>query len=157
MVILIRKGFTTDGASVPEEALRDSKIAKEISKIIAKFYPDKNAKQVLDYLIGTPFEMPRLLAAVPHDGLYGVHRYCRIVCDWIYKRILEDLKYDPISICVEHSGIRLFGWMNWAAIRKSERRQNRKLVFTAIVRDRKVPCLVRKLTDKETAKERKTC
>jgi len=137
-MVYVRPGYRTDGASVPREDLEDSKIAKEICKIIAKHYPGKNYKETLDYLIGTPFETPRLLAAIVHDALYDIHWKFRWACDNVYRKILSVLKYDPVRREVEYSGIRLLGWKNWNSVSDLRRDRSRKIVSAKIVRNSKI-------------------
>ena len=133
LMVHLRPGLRFDGASVPKKDLEDSKIVKRICKFIAKHYPDKDYKETLDYLIGTPFEMPRLLAAIVHDALYGMKWKWRWICDRVYRKILEEQKYDPIRLDIEYSGIRLLGWKNWDAVTKKEKKATKKLVEVKII------------------------
>ncbi|MBO6031858.1 MAG: DUF1353 domain-containing protein [Prevotella sp.] len=145
LMVYIEEGYKTDGASVPREELEDSKIAKEICKIIARYYPEKNYKETLDYLIGTPFEMPRLLAAVVHDALYDCKWKFRWLSDQIYRRILSDLKYDPIRKNIEYSGIRLLGWKNWNSVTDLKRDRTKKIVAVKVVRNSRKKKLISEL------------
>lgn len=126
--VLIKAGFKFDGASVPIDKLNKSKAAKWACKIIAKHYPGKDYKETLAYLIGEPYEMPRLLAAIVHDALYGLKWKCRWLCDNVYRRILCKAKYDEVRLVIEYSGIRLFGGDNWDAVTKKEKIETKKLV-----------------------------
>lgn len=136
LTVFIKKGFETDGASVPKESLEDSKIVKKICKFISKHYPGKDYKQTLEYLIGTPFEMPRLLAAIVHDALYGMKWKIRWLCDRVYRRILSDLGYDRVRLEIEYGGIRLLGGKSWDAVTKAEKEFTKKLVDVKIVLER---------------------
>lgn len=126
--ILIDKGFKFDGATIPQEALEDSKLVAKLCKLIAKHYPDKNPEEVLEYLIGTPFDFPRILAVVVHDALYGSKWKWRWLCDRVYCAIEKAIGYDPIRRQLEYSGIRLVGWKNWDAVTDLERDRTRRLV-----------------------------
>lgn len=147
VMVLIGNGFRTDGASVPTEWLHNSKLIDMACKVIAKKYPWMNSEEMLDFLIGTPFEMPRLLAAIVHDALYSYHWKWRILCDWIYKRILEDICYDPTRLTIEHLGIRLIGGKNWDSVNKEEKIETRKLVTVKFIRTRNIDKEIRKLDD----------
>ena len=149
LVIFIREGFKTDGASVPKEELENSKIAKKVSKLIAKHYPDKDYMETLSYLIGTPFEMPRLLAAIVHDALYDIHWLMRLACDLVYRRILNDVGYDKVRQDIEFSGIRLLGGKNWASVSDLKRARGRRLVTVEFVRTKKVEDFVSQLEKQE--------
>lgn len=126
--ILIDKGFKFDGATIPQEALEDSKLVAKLCKLIAKHYPDKKPEEVLEYLIGTPFEFPRILAVVVHDALYGAKWKWRWLCDRVYRCIEQASGYDSIRRHIEYSGIRLVGWKNWDAVTDLERDRTRRLV-----------------------------
>jgi hypothetical protein len=137
-MVYIGAGFKTDGASVPKEELEDSKLAKEICKLIAKHYQGKNYKETLAYLIGTPFEMPRLLAAIVHDALYSYKWKIRWICDLIYRRILCIQKYDSARTTIEYAGIRIIGWKNWNSVTDFERDRTRKIVKIKFIRNKKI-------------------
>ena len=88
--------------------------------------------------MGTPFEMPRLLAAIVHDALYSLKWRMRALCDKVYKRILEDVKYDKVRIAVEYLGIRLVGHKNWNAVTKDIKQNTKQLIVVKLVRTKKV-------------------
>ena len=134
LMVHLKPGFKFDGASVPKEDLEDSRVVKRICKFIAKHYPDKDYKETLNYLIGTPFEMPRLIAAIVHDALYGMKWKIRWLCDRVYRRILIDLGYDRVRLEIEYGGIRLLGGKNWDAVTKEEKKNTRKLSDVKILR-----------------------
>ena len=144
LVVLLKAGYKTDGASVPEEKLKDSKIVKRLCKIIAKHYPGKNYKEMLDYLIGTPFEMPRILAAIVHDGLYDIKWKIRWLCDRMYNAILSACEYDRVRQDIEYSGIRLFGRKNWNDVKSKHKKKMKDFVIANLVRHDKAECLKRK-------------
>ena len=106
-----KAGFETDGASIPE-ALSD--------------------------LFKGPWYPPRMLAVVPHDGLYGIKWLSRLLCDRIYRRILTESRYDSLSRDIEYYGIRLAGWRNWNAVTNEERKEARNYVFVRWIRTKKV-------------------
>lgn len=133
LMVHIRAGYRTDGATVPKEELENSDVVKKICKIIAKHYPGKDYKETLDYLIGTPFELPRLLAAIVHDALYGMKWKWRWLCDRVYRAILSETDYDRIRLGIEYSGIRLIGKKSWDAVTDLERDRTRRIVSVKFV------------------------
>ena len=145
LMVYVKDGYKTDGASVPREELKDSKIAKKLCKFIAKHYPGKDYNETLDYLIGFPFEMPRLLAAIVHDALYDCKWKFRWVCDLVYRKILTLLDYDKVRKEIEYTGIRLLGWRNWNAVTDLKRDRTRKLVTVRIIRKSKTAKIVKEL------------
>lgn len=134
LMVHLKPGFRFDGASVPKEDLEDSKIVKRICKFIAKHYPDKDYKEMLEYLIGTPFEMPRLLAAIVHDALYGMKWKFRWICDKVYRRILSAIGYDKVRLDIEYSGIRILGWKNWDSVNKEEIENTKQVTEVKVIR-----------------------
>ena len=126
--VYIREGFKTDGATVPKEALESSKFIEYACKLISKHFPGKNHKETLSYLIGTPFEMPRLLAAIVHDALYGMKWRWRWLCDRVYRRILIAIGYDRVRLGIEYFGIRLIGGKSWKEVTDLERDRTRRIV-----------------------------
>lgn len=144
-MVYVKEGYETDGATVPKEALESSKFVEYACKIIAKHYPGKDYKEMLDYLIGFPFEMPRLLAAIVHDALYDCKWKFRLVCDLVYRKILTLLDYDKVRKEIEYTGIRLLGWRNWNAVTDLKRDRTRKLVTVRIIRKSKTAKIVKEL------------
>lgn len=128
LLVYIRNGYLTDGATIPKEKLEDNKIVTKLCEFISCHYPGKEYQEVLDYLVGTPFEMPRILAALVHDALYGMHWAWRWVCDRVYKKILSNLNYDSLREEIEYIGIRWCGEENWDAITKEEIKHTKKMV-----------------------------
>lgn len=148
LAVLIREGLETDGATIPKEELEKSCIIKELCKLIAKHYPGKDHKETLDYLIGTPFEMPRLLAAIVHDALYGMKWKCRWLCDRVYRAILSEIDYDKVRRAIEYSGIRLLGKGSWDAVTDLERDRTRRIVDVKVVLTRNISKVTHRI-DKE--------
>ena len=138
LAVLIKVGLETDGATVPKEELEKSDVVKKICKIIAKHYPGKDYKETLDYLIGTPFELPRLLAAIVHDALYGMKWKWRWLCDRVYRAILSETDYDRVRLGIEYSGIRLIGKKSWDAVTDLERDRTRRIVSVKFVLTRNI-------------------
>lgn len=134
--VLIKEGLETDGATIPKDELEKSDVIKKICKLIAKHYPGKDYKETLSYLIGTPFEMPRLCAAIVHDALYGMKWKCRWICDMVYRAIQSSIGYDKVRKGIEYSGIRMFGGKSWEAVTKEEKEVTKKLVDVKIVLER---------------------
>lgn len=138
LAVLIKEGLETDGATVPKEELEKSDVIKKLCKLIAKHYPGKDYKETLDYLIGTPFEVPRLLAAIVHDALYGMKWKWRWLCDRVYRAILSETEYDKVRLGIEYSGIRLIGKKSWESVTDSERVATKKIVTAKFVLTRNI-------------------
>ena len=99
--ITVQAGFFTDGASVPE---------------------------ILRPVAGGPWDMPRLLAALPHDGLYHLHWKWRWLCDRIYLAILLKAGYPAELANIEYAAIRAAGGRNWNAVTETEKRHAKRCV-----------------------------
>ncbi len=85
--ITILAGLLTDGASIPVK---------------------------LQTICGSPWMMPRLLAAIVHDALYAAHWCCRWVCDLIYYLIRSQYGVNTAVVAkVEYTAIRLGGKSAW--------------------------------------------
>lgn len=97
--VTLKAGFATDGASVPES---------------------------LQPAAGGPWDMPRLLAAAVHDGLYQRHWKCRWLCDRVYLAILKKAGYSATLADLEYTAVRAAGGKNWNAVTKEERRIARR-------------------------------
>lgn len=142
LMVRIKPGFVTDGASVPKERLWDDKDRAKIEDFIKCKYSANPPREVIEdfikKLIGTPWDMPRLLAAIVHDALYSLHWWFRWLCDLVYIHILSENGYDAIRGEIEHFCIRLVGWRNWNAVSKEEIRKTKELVSMAFVRTKKV-------------------
>lgn len=145
LAVLIREGLETDGATIPKEELEKSNIIKKICKIIAKHYPGKDYKETLDYLMGTPFEMPRLLAAIVHDALYGMKWKWRWLCDMVYRSILSETDYDKLRLGIEYYGTRLLGKKSWDAVTDLERDRTRRIVDVRVVLTRNIRKIMQRL------------
>ena len=105
--IMVRKGYSTDGASVPEG--------------------------VSEEICGTPWDMPRLLAAIVHDALYSIKWKCRWLCDQIYRLILVQNGYGNAKASIEYSAIRIGGLKRWKSVTKEEKRWARNLVEVKLI------------------------
>lgn len=149
VMVLIKKGYETDGASVPTSLTEDDTYGKKIKEIIQAEFPKITTRfdfeSLLKKLIGTPWDMPRLLAAIVHDALYDIHWCIRLMCDKIYKKILLANGYDPVRARIEYSCIRLVGWRNWNAITDLQRARAKKLVKVEIVRTRNISKIIEEL------------
>lgn len=85
--ITILAGLLTDGASIPVK---------------------------LQAICGSPWMMPRLLAAIVHDALYAAHWFCRLACDVIYYLIRAQYGEGTAVVAkVEYTAIRLGGRSAW--------------------------------------------
>ena len=65
-------------------------------------------------LVGSPWAMPRLLAAIVHDALYGAHFAWRWFCDRIYLAIRLQTGGDRRLALLEYAAIRLGGRAAWS-------------------------------------------
>ena len=85
--ITLLPGLYTDGASIPS---------------------------LCQPLVGSPWAMPRLLAALVHDALYGAHFAWRWICDRIYLAIRIQTGGDRRLALLEYAAIRLGGKSAWS-------------------------------------------
>lgn len=145
--IVVRKGFAFDGASIPDDLF--FKYKDKIQKVVEKLYPGEDVETVYRRLVGTPWDFPRLHAALPHDGLYGAHLKCRWVADRAYKNILKSAGYDPKRREIEYDCIRLFGAEHWDAVESEEKKATRKMVSAHWIRTKNVPSRIAQLLKKE--------
>lgn len=149
LMVHIDKGFVTDGASVPNNLLDDPECGPHIKRIIKAAYPNITTRydfeSLFHYLVGKPFDMPRLLAAIVHDALYGCKWKWRWICDKIYRWILLQNHYSYVRADIEYSAIRLAGWRNWNAVTDLERDRTRELVRIEFVRTKKIEKLINKM------------
>lgn len=132
--IIIYKGYTTDGASVPSGLFEDSRYHETICKVIRQNYPSRDLEATYNWLVGGAFDMPRLLAAIVHDALYDLHWAFRWLCDRVYRRILLAAGYDRVRADIEYSAIRVVGWHNWDAITRAQKKRAKELVSVRWVR-----------------------
>ena len=88
--IRAKKGFVSDGASIPEFFRR---------------------------VIGCPFAGAYVLAAIPHDVLYAAEALPREVCDAVFKIGLQDLadhgELPSWKVSVMYGAVRFGGWGAW--------------------------------------------
>ena len=102
IIISIRPGFRTDGAS--------------ISVPLRRF-------------IGNPFDTVRLIAAVLHDALYLSHLLPRIVADFIYYLALRQCSHMPRAYAfAEYLALRAGGKAAWNEKTPSDIAEGRRLV-----------------------------
>lgn len=85
-IVHVRKGFQTDGASVPRMAW---------------------------FAAGHPMESPRVLAALAHDWLYAAQVTDRQTADEIYAAILRAVGRASWRVSVEYWALRLGGQSAW--------------------------------------------
>lgn len=149
LMVLIDKGFETDGASVPRHLLNDDNYGNYLQKLILRKYPNITTRWDLenmwDHIVGDPWDMPRLLAAIVHDALYGAKWKLRWLCDIIYRKILMQNSYNIVREEIEYSAIRLVGWRNWNAVSDLERDTTRRLVKIEFLRTKKIPERIKEL------------
>ena len=90
---LISKGFVTDGASIPAW---------------------------LQWLCGSPWEAPRLYAALVHDFLYsgGDPEATRADADDLFRDLQISLGVPRWKAYVEWAALRLFGGSHWQGAKK---------------------------------------
>lgn len=118
--ITVKAGYVTDGASIPKCFLSETVAETWLKKVSTTKFPDGDFETIWKWLVGTPWDMPRLNAAIPHDALYSIHWGCRWLCDFVYKNILSKADYDPVRREIEYDAIRLVGWKNWDAVSQEE-------------------------------------
>ena len=150
VMVIVKAGYETDGATVSlsRDLNIDGNVAEKILVIIEKYFPCEDLMSIYRRIVGTPWDLPRLLAAIVHDPLYSLKWYCRFLCDRIYKKILEATDYDAIRREIEYDLIRLVGWRNWDAVTKEEQKEAHKFVVVKWVRTRKIPSIIEKLKRK---------
>jgi hypothetical protein len=149
LMVLIGEGFETDGASVPKKLLYDNLYGKCVQGYLHKKYPKIGTRwdmeNLWESLIGKPWDMPRLLAAIVHDALYAFQWKCRWLCDMIYRRILLQNNYERVRADIEYMCISLVGWKHWKNVSDLKRDKTRKIVKIEFVRTKKIPQIVAKL------------
>jgi hypothetical protein len=102
IIISIRSGLRTDGASIPVPMRR---------------------------FIGNPFDTVRLIAAVLHDALYLSHLLPRIVADFIYYLALRQCSHMPRAYAAaEYLALRAGGKAAWNEKTPSDIAEGRRLV-----------------------------
>ena len=149
--VLVRKGYITDGASIPDDILDDLEYGEKIREFIRQKFP--HVSDGVDFgnlvarLIGTPWDMPRLLAAIVHDVLYGRKWMIRLLCDMVYRWILEENGYSRVRTDIEYAGIRLMGWRNWNGIYKPEKQYTKNHSVVKFIRASKIPKVIEELRE----------
>lgn len=81
-VLIVREGFTFDGASIPRWLWR---------------------------VCGHPLEVPRVAAALAHDWLYAAHVCDRATADAIYKALMLAVGISSWRAAIEHAALRCCG------------------------------------------------
>ena len=144
LMIVVKAGYETDGASVTisSTAMDDERNADQIKSLIRKYFPGEEVMSAYNKLVGTPWDLPRLLAAIVHDALYSLKWCCRFLCDRIYKKVLAATDYAIVRREIEYDVIRLLGWRNWAAVSKEEQEWAKKFVIVKWVRTRAISSLM---------------
>lgn len=151
LVIVVKARYETDGATVSLTGGSDNTIG-QMKSIIRKYFPDEDENSVYNRIVGTPWDLPRLLAAVPHDALYSRKWRCRLLCDRVYKKVLKSTKYDALRREIEYDVIRLLGWCSWNAVSKEEKAMAKQLVTAKWVRTKSVPLYIANLRINEKRK-----
>lgn len=148
--VLIKAGYETDGASIPSQLMADDIYGEKFLHIIESYYSAISTRwdliKQVKQIVGNPWDMPRILAAIVHDALYGRKWKCRWMCDMIYRRILATFGYNKMMTAVEYAGIRLIGWRNWGKITSHELETTKLLTEVNFVRNRKVVDGIAQLT-----------
>ena len=140
--ILLKAGFETDGASVPEKIFSEEEYRADMLETVRAEYENITTRwdieNLIKQIIGTRWDMPRLLAALPHDCLYGRKWMWRWACDRIYRMILGDNSYDRRRIEIEYAAIRLAGWRNWNSVTKEEQKKVEALTEVEFIRTKNI-------------------
>ena len=92
--IIVHKGFTFDGASIP---------------------------RLLWRLCGHPFEVSRVAAGLVHDWLYAARVTKRSTADAIYRAVLVEVGWGKARAWIEWTALRIFGWIAWRQSDASDR------------------------------------
>lgn len=92
--VTVKKGFITDGASIPKIAWS---------------------------LIGGPFG-EYAYAAFVHDFSYCYKLFSRKVCDKIFKNAMKDLNVEWFKRNVMYWAVRMFGWIGWNKHKKEKKK-----------------------------------
>ena len=85
IVIVIRHGFVTNGASIPR----------------------------IFWAYGNPFGDDTLPGAIVHDALYQTHDLPRMVTDAIFFSLMKDNQTKLFKRWIYFLAVRLFGWICW--------------------------------------------
>lgn len=102
ITVTVREGYITNGASVP------------------RYLPEK--------AFGTPWDMPRLVAAIVHDALYSIKWRFRWLADRVYRNMSVELGIARAVADFEYSCIRAAGWKAWKEVKKVEKNWAKPLV-----------------------------
>lgn len=100
--ITVRRGFRTDGASIPRQVWA---------------------------VLGHPFDCVRIIAAVVHDAIYATHLLPRLLADWLYYLALRQHSHAPrLYAFGEFFAIRRGGKGAWKEKTPESITANRQLV-----------------------------
>lgn len=110
-IITIRKGFETDGTSVPNTPM-------------------------IRWLIGHPFSMPLLLDALPHDAIYAAELMPRNEADWFMLDLMKRSGLNWLKRNAVWSAVRVGGMFVWGKHTKASVEKARK--FCSCVQARKM-------------------
>ena len=138
LMVYIGKGYVTDGATVPQNIGECPKCYEYIKTQYPKISTRYDMESLIDILVGSPWDMPRLLGAIVHDALYDYQWMCRWVCDRIYKLVLLQFDYPVMRANVEHFCIRLCGNRNWEGVTDLDRDRTRQLVEVKIIKTKEI-------------------
>ena len=84
--LIIKAGYTTDGASIPKPVW---------------------------VIIGHPFNPDYILAAIVHDALYSAELVSREVADDVFKWFLDRMGVNEIVAQTMYLAVKEFGWSVW--------------------------------------------
>lgn len=90
-ILTVKKGFVSDGMSIPW-----------------LFRP----------LIGDPFEVPFVYAAIVHDWYYRTQTIDRNLADTIFRSMLAEFGVSGWKCSTIYLSLRAFGWIAWRSNRK---------------------------------------
>jgi len=106
ITVTVREGYITNGASVP------------------RHLPER--------AFGTPWDMPRLVAAIVHDALYSIKWRFRWLADRVYRNMCVEYGIERAVADFEYACIRAAGWKAWNGVKKVERNWAKPLVSVYI-------------------------
>lgn len=93
-IVIVRKDFQTDGASIPNTPM-------------------------IRWLIGHPFSMPLLPCALVHDALYAGELLSRKECDWLFLELMKRAGIGWLKRNIVWTAVRAGGAFVWSRHSKS--------------------------------------